>query len=107
MSKILIMDIGGFSTKTAIIENNEIVYRDKIQTATQSLEKFVDNIDKVVNKVKPTGIAISIPGIVNSKTGLMNLGESLSFIKDFNIKTYLQEELLFCLQEVYLGLEQI
>ncbi|SHI50348.1 ROK family protein [Clostridium intestinale] len=91
MSKILVMDIGGSATKTAIIENNEIVDRDKIPTSTQSLEEFVDNIDKVVNKVKPTGIAISIPGLVNSKTGLMKHGGSLSFIKDFNMKTFLQE----------------
>jgi len=86
MSKILVMDIGGSSTKTAIIENSEIVYRDKIPTSTQSLEEFVDNIDRVVNKVKPTGIAISIPGIVNSKTGIMKHGGSLSFVKDFNMK---------------------
>ncbi len=36
MSKILVMDIGGSSTKTAIIENDEIVDRDKIPTSTQS-----------------------------------------------------------------------
>jgi len=91
MSKVLVLDIGGSSTKVGIMDNDGIAYRDKISTSTQSLEEFVDNIDKVVNKVKPTGIAISIPGIVNSKTGLMKHGGSLSFIKDFNMKTFLQE----------------
>lgn len=91
MSKVLVLDIGGSSTKVVVMENEEIVYRDKVPTSTQSLDEFVDNIDKVVYKVKPTGIAISIPGIVNSKTGLMKHGGSLSFVKDFNMKTFLQE----------------
>ncbi len=91
MNKILVMDIGGSAIKIVVMENDEIIYRDKAPTYTKSLDEFTATIDKIVNEVKPAGIAISIPGIVNSKTGLMKHGGSLSFIKDFNMKSYLQE----------------
>ena len=62
MSKVLILDIGGSCIKIAVIQENKITYSDKEITPTDLLEKeFLDTMEQIVHKLKPDGIALSIP----------------------------------------------
>ncbi|MHC1681854.1 MAG: ROK family protein [Clostridiaceae bacterium] len=91
MDKILVLDVGGSAIKIAVIQENEIIFRDKVVTPRGSLEEFTKTLDQIVYKIKPNGIALSMPGIIDSKTGMMRHGGALTFIKNFNMKELLEE----------------
>lgn len=95
MRKILTIDIGGTFTKYAVAcgtQSFELVGKNKIPTAKKNHEEFLNSLVKIFNNVNDAeGIAISLPGIIDSVNGICLASESLSFNNGHCITEELQK----------------
>ncbi|WP_428443749.1 ROK family protein [Photobacterium sagamiensis] len=85
----LALDIGGSSVKYALITNTwDQVVKGSFITPKDSLDSLVSEIDKVVelSQEKLSGIAVSMPGAVNSDTGIVGGASAIPYIHGPNIK---------------------
>lgn len=92
--KYLVLDVGGTAIKYALMtEKLEFLEKGKIKTPRDSIENFIDNIGNIYDKYKNDieGMALSIPGILDSNTGYMYTGGSLEYNTDKNMLRVLGE----------------
>lgn len=90
----LAIDVGGTFTKYAVITDEcRIVEKEKIATVTEPLEELIASIVGVFDKYRGRvdGIALSMPGIIDSETGFMYMGGNLTCIKNINIVEILEK----------------
>lgn len=95
MKKYLSMDIGGTNIKYGILtEEGEILFKDKFPTE-KNKEKFLENIKKLADKYKKTediqGIALSMPGVIDTKRGHLITAGALFELYDFPLKEELEK----------------
>ncbi|EFR95576.1 ROK family protein, partial [Listeria ivanovii FSL F6-596] len=92
--KIAAFDIGGTALKMGVVlphgeiiltKSAEIIGSDGDQILTEMKQFLAENTD--VN-----GIAISAPGYVNPKTGLITMGGAIRRFDHFNLKVWLETE---------------
>lgn len=84
----LVIDVGGTYTKYAVMtEQGELLEKGKFPTITDPLESFLKTITDLygVYKDRVCGIALSMPGIIDSDSGFMYTGGMIDCIRDFNI----------------------
>ncbi|MBS5951361.1 MAG: ROK family protein [Clostridium sp.] len=98
MKNYIVFDIGGSSTKVAIIkENSEIIKKDSIRAEANDFEKFkallIGEIEKAKEEYNIDGVAISAPGAVNSEMGSISGSSALPCINDHNFKKIFGEDL--------------
>lgn len=91
----LVFDIGGSSTKYAIIENDKIIEKSS-KAQVKTMDEFIDFLEEIVifyqGKYDIKGIGLSSPGTVDSHTGEI-LGESaVEFIREYNFAYHLMEK---------------
>lgn len=89
----LAIDVGGTFTKYAIITDEcQIIEKDKLPTVTEPLEDVITSLINIYEKYKGhvDGIALSMPGIIDSETGFMYTGGSLICISNLNIVEILE-----------------
>lgn len=83
MGKYLVIDVGGTNIKYALMDEENILEKNEILTPYNGLECFIETIgilyDKYMSQIK--GIALSVPGRVDMKTGFMYTGGSLQYIQ--------------------------
>ena len=92
--KYLVLDVGGTAIKYALMtEKLEFLEKGKIKTPRDSIENFIDNIGNIYDKYKNDieGMALSIPGVLDSDTGYMYTGGSLEYNTDKNMLMVLGE----------------
>lgn len=92
----LIFDIGGSSTKVAIIDRKlNIINQYKI-AKKDSLEEFISMLDqeteKAINEYSIQGIGISSPGSVNPSTGQVMGISAVEYISDYNFCQHLRDK---------------
>lgn len=86
--KILVLDVGGTFIKYAVMnENVEILEKGKVPTPMDTLEHFVDIIGELFDKYKDEieGIAMSLPGRMDSNRGYLYSGGALQYNCNKNI----------------------
>lgn len=84
----LVLDIGGSSIKYAIMnETADILERGNESTPLDSFESFISVIRKIYDKYKDDieGIALSAPGTIDPKSGLILAPGALSFNYKVNL----------------------
>lgn len=91
----LAIDVGGTFIKYAVItEECDIKEKSKIPTPQEGLEEFLQALTGIYQMISETckveGIALSIPGIIDSKKGFMYTGGSLEYINNLNMVETLQ-----------------
>ncbi|PNQ79840.1 ROK family protein [Paenibacillus sp. F4] len=86
-NKILVFDIGGSFIKFSLYFQGEFMCKGKVKTPLDSLENLLVALKQIHNQFMDEcgGIAVSIPGIVNSDSGHMVHGGSLRYINDINM----------------------
>ena len=94
----LAIDVGGTFVKYAVITDQcDILIKEKTPTKQDSLEIFIDLLveiyEKVATDVEIDGVALSMPGIIDSKRGFMYTGGSLFCISNVNIVEILEKRL--------------
>lgn len=90
---ILCIDIGGTNIKSAII-GDDLVLRNHNSVETQNnLNYILEYIHQLMTKFpKIEGISLSVPGQVNSKTGVVNGISAVSCINGFSWKETLMNK---------------
>lgn len=89
----LAIDVGGTFTKYAIItEECQMIQKNKIPTVMESREDFIASLVRIYKKYEGQvdGIALSMPGIIDSETGFMYTGGNLACITNLNIVEILE-----------------
>ena len=90
---ILAIDFGGTQVKSALISEDFIIEKNlPTQSSPQTLDQAIDVIDKIVTSVEVdlSGIAISVPGTVDTEEGVIYHGGLLRFFHGFRIKEVLE-----------------
>ena len=88
MRDLAVIDIGGTTIKFAAWKNNELMDVHAVDTP-KSLEEFYEILEHETNDFKKKydvkGVAISAPGAVNKKTGVIEGASALPYIHNFKI----------------------
>lgn len=95
MKKYIVYDIGGSFIKFALMSEETIFKSGKIKTPTESLDKFLEILELIFQSFDEEieGIAISMPGLIDSKKGYAVHGGSLKYIHDLNIAEKIEKRL--------------
>lgn len=92
MKNIGVIDIGGTTIKFAVWQGNELV-ACLAKPTPNNLPDFYELLTTQVNQMKQTyplsGVAISSPGAVNQKTGVIEGASALPYIHNFEIQSVL------------------
>ena len=91
--QILVVDIGGTFIKYACMtENMDILRRGKVKTPEISREELIETIGNIYDEMPGTeGIAISMPGIIDSENGYCFMGGALRYNDDFYLRDSLYQ----------------
>ncbi|URJ42023.1 ROK family protein [Paenibacillus polymyxa] len=86
-NKILVFDIGGSFIKFSLYFQGEFMCKGKVKTPLDSLENLLVALKQIHNQFidECEGIAVSMPGTVDSESGHMVHGGSLRYINDINM----------------------
>lgn len=90
----LVLDVGGSSIKYAIMnEKAEFIEKGKTPTPMDTIEHFIDVVGIIFDKYKDriAGIAMSMPGRIDSDRGYLYTGGSLEYNTDKEIVSILQK----------------
>lgn len=93
----LAIDVGGTFIKYAVITDDcIIVEKNKIPTPQEKFDEFIESLVGIYQEVSKSctleGVALSMPGIIDSKKGFMYTGGSLRYINNVNIVEILQNK---------------
>lgn len=94
---ILAIDFGGTQVKSALVSEQFVVEKSlPTQSSPQNLEQAIDVIDQIVTSLEAdlSGIAISVPGMVDTEEGVIYNGGLLRFFHGFRIKEGPQSQVL-------------
>ncbi|MDO5146034.1 MAG: ROK family protein [Eubacteriales bacterium] len=85
MMKVLVIDIGGTYIKYAYMtEDMSVISRGKVATPHTKREDLIEAIGQLYDEVPDVdGIAISMPGIIDSENGYCSMGGALKYNDDF------------------------
>ncbi|GAB2025800.1 ROK family protein [Lactovum odontotermitis] len=93
---LLTIDIGGSSIKYAKFDDGKLTEKSSFHTP-DNIEDFYTELKKVSDDFKSrfdiTGAAISSPGAVNKKTGVIEGASALPYIHNFDIHTKFEKEI--------------
>ena len=92
--KYLVLDIGGSAIKYALMTKElDFIEKGKKTTPLDSIESFVEVVGNIYDQYKDDieGIAISMPGVLDSEKGYAYTGGSLTYNNGKEIVKILQE----------------
>lgn len=92
--KVLVLDVGGTFMKYAVMDENvEITEKGKVPTPLDTIEHFVAVVGELFDKYKNEieGIAMSLPGRMDSDKGYLYSGGALQYNCGKNIVEILQK----------------
>lgn len=91
----LSIDIGGTNVKYGLLDRaGHIIERHRIKTPTDDLTSFQQAIRAIIQSYRGVirGIAFSVPGRVDTKTGTVYHGGSLPFLDGVNFRSLFETE---------------
>ena len=93
--EVTVIDVGGTFIKYACMnENSEFLSHGKISTPMSGREEFINTIVDIFESMPSTeGIAISLPGIIDSDKGLCITSGALTYNNNFFVVEALQKRL--------------
>lgn len=90
----LVLDAGGTFMKYALLdEDARILEKNQVGTPKHSIEEFLKVLDTIVGlyKSRISGIAVSMPGMIDSSNGYCISGGALTYFCDTPMKELLEE----------------
>ena len=88
------IDIGGTTIKIATWKDNQLQDKHAIDTPKDLngfYQALTDEVDKIKKDIKIEGVAISSPGAVNKKTGIIGGSSAIPYIHNFKIVDELEK----------------
>ncbi|MGT2802176.1 ROK family protein [Streptococcus henryi] len=95
MTQFLTIDVGGTNIKYALMQDDGTIgLTNKIPTPPNSLEEFLESIFTIIEAVKTEikGVAFSVPGKVDTKTGTIYFGGALTYLDKLCLKQIIEEK---------------
>lgn len=97
MAHYVVFDVGGTKTKHGVMDRNgELITSGDYETNCRQLEPFLEDMENVVKEYQRTwdikGIAMSLPGFVDSQTGYTEFAGAIIALNGQNVKTLLEEK---------------
>ncbi len=85
MEHYLVMDVGGSHIKYALMTPDNILEKGDIVTPQDNSDHLIESLSQLYEKYKDQikGIALSVPGRIDTKQGIMHTGGYLAYIDDF------------------------
>ncbi|WP_294578303.1 ROK family protein [uncultured Thomasclavelia sp.] len=95
MALYLAMDVGGTSIKYGVIDDLGVIKSQGKVVTPDSLEKMYQIMEDIYHQIdqKIDGIALSMPGAVDSEVGIIEGSSALDYIHGPNIKNDLMQRL--------------
>ncbi|MGN1181856.1 MAG: ROK family protein [Faecalibacillus sp.] len=94
MKKYLTLDVGGSAIKYALIQKDlTITEKASVPTPMDSLDTFIEQIGQIYDQYQDqiSGMAISMPGIIDPDKGYQYTGGALRYISQLETVKVLQE----------------
>ncbi|MBQ8994631.1 MAG: ROK family protein [Oscillospiraceae bacterium] len=94
--KKLVIDVGGTRIKYATISDDLTLSEvTSVATDLSGLDGYMAQLESIYREVEKEvdGIAMSVPGVLDHKTGFMKSGGNLTFIKDMPFSQELSKQL--------------
>ncbi|MGJ5635603.1 ROK family protein [Bacillus altitudinis] len=97
MAYYIVFDVGGTKTKHGVMNRNgELITSGDYETNCRQLKRFLEDMENVVKEYQRTwdikGIAMSLPGFVDSQTGYTEFAGAIIALNGQNVKTLLEEK---------------
>lgn len=94
MDTYLLLDIGGSAIKYAYSNiEGDLFDQGEVETPLTNLDDLIEAIDLLKNKKEAIkGIAISMPGVIDTKKGIAHSGGALMYIKDIPLVQIIEEK---------------
>lgn len=91
--KVLVVDIGGTFIKYAFMnEDMTVLAKGKIRTPQENREQLIEAIGSIYDEMPDvSGIAIAMPGIIDSENGYCAMGGALRYNDDFYLRRSLYQ----------------
>jgi len=92
IKKCLCIDVGGTAIKHGIIDSGlELSEKGEVPTPYEGVEAYLDVLEQIYRQAegKVQGIAMSVPGVIDSENGICVSGGNLRFIENFNLASEL------------------
>lgn len=85
MTDYLTIDIGGTNIKYAVMDDTGTIHEKNKQKTPADLDSFVDQLQAIIDQYldQVAGLAISVPGKVDTQTGTVYFGGSLTYLDGF------------------------
>ena len=82
---ILAIDVGGTDIKYALMDRERKIYEQgKVPTPHDGLEDYLSTLESIFRKYDGvSGIAMSVPGVIDMDKGICHNGGALLYIKEF------------------------
>ncbi|KIL44334.1 ROK family protein [Jeotgalibacillus soli] len=98
MRKYITFDVGGTKVKHGLLlEDGTILSKDSYDSKSTNLELFlkemVDTIDLYTRNHNVSGVAISLPGFINPRTGYSERAGSVTVLDNQNLKRLLERRI--------------
>ncbi|UUD36043.1 ROK family protein [Mycoplasmopsis citelli] len=84
-----VVDIGGTNTRFAIIENNQIIFKEKFTTNPTNAFETLNKIIVLAQKFKIKTLAMCLPGPANYEQGIILETPNLPSWSNLNVKQHL------------------
>ena len=94
MKSYLVLDVGGSAIKYALIqEDATIVEKSSVPTPMDTMDNFIEVIGKIYDQYHEqiSGMALSMPGIIDPDKGFAFTGGALRYIVKMNIVDILSQ----------------
>ncbi len=94
MKNYLVFDVGGTDIKYGILSKEGDILEKNSYSSPKNLEDFFEKVVEVIegNKAKIEGVAMSLPGAVDSESGIIGGASALPFIHGPNFKEIIKEK---------------
>lgn len=94
MSNYLVLDMGGTFVKYALMdENAAFLEQGKFPSVLRDAEKLLDAIEETAKKYTFDGVAVSMPGRINTEKGIAHTSGSFQFPPDLPFGEMLESRL--------------
>lgn len=94
--KCLCIDVGGTAIKYGIIDADlNLTDKGEVPTPHEGMDEYLDALEQIYRQAedKARGIAMSVPGVIDSENGICISGGNLKFVENYNLAEALEKRL--------------
>lgn len=97
--KVIGIDIGGTNLRGALVDGEGNIHKrmEILSEADQGIDKLIDNLANFITDIskgeKVTNIGVGIPGIIDSKNGIITEAPNILNVDNYPLRSVLKEKL--------------